>query len=77
MRRDDEADEPHVVVERQPADALVALGVERQAVEHDRVRVGREVAVGDHHALGRRRAPRRELEEREIVAGDRHFEGDR
>jgi hypothetical protein len=66
-RRDHEADEAHVVVERQPRDAAI-LGRRAQPVEHDRVAVHAQVLVRDHHALGPRGRARGELEEREILA---------
>ena len=70
-RADDEADEPHVVEEREPAHALVDGRVLPEAVDHEALAVRGEVRVRDHHALRTRRAARRELEEREIVRVNR------
>ena len=50
QRREHEADEPHVVVERQPRDADVAL-VHVQAVVRDALHVRHEVRVREHHAF--------------------------
>ena len=52
--------------EREPAHALVDRRVAVQAVEHEGRGVRGEVAVGDHHALGARGAPARELQEGEV-----------
>ena len=68
QRRQHLADEPHVVVQRQPAHAHVTRG-DLQAVLHDRARVGGEVAVAHDHALGRAGGARGELQEAGVVGG--------
>ncbi len=70
------ADEPHVVVQRQPAHA--ELRILRSVVRHqrpERVDLGEHRAVRQRHRLRVHRAPRRELHQRERArvgrAGDR------
>ena len=65
-RRDDEADQAHVVEEGQPAHAAVLL-VALQALAHDGVGVVREVAVRDDDALGHAGRARGELDEAGVV----------
>ena len=62
-RGEHEADEPHVVVERQPAHALVAAAVGLQPVQDDGLGVGLQAPVGDDHALGRGGGAAGELQE--------------
>ncbi len=66
-RAEDEADQPHVVVEGQPAHAdVVVVAVEARGAEEG-AGVGDQVPVGDHHALGLAGRAAGELEEAEIV----------
>ena len=58
------ADQPHVVVERQPAHAHV-VGADRDRLA-DRADVRQEVGVGEEHALGIAGAPRRVLDQRGV-----------
>ena len=67
--RQHEADETHVVIERQPGHADV-LVVALQALEHEGVDVRGQVAVRERDALGARRGAAGELEERDVVEGN-------
>ena len=64
-----EADQPHVVRERHPAERNVLLA------EPGRLRrafgIGQDVAVGQHHALGLAGGARRELDERRLPGHER------
>ena len=67
------ADQPHVVVERQPAHEHVpGRGSHRRAHGAD---VGQQVGVAQHHALGIARAARRVLQQRQLVGGPRREAG--
>ena len=68
-RREHEADEAHVVIERQPRDADVVRPA-AQTVLHDALDVRGEVRVGERDALRPRRRPARELEEGDVVEPD-------
>ena len=67
---DHEANEAHVVVERQPAHAEIDVGVCMDAVVDDRAAVGDERAVGHDHALGIRGRARGVLQKCNVVGCD-------
>ena len=67
-RLEDVADQPHVVVERQPADDHRLPRLREGAADH--LLVVQEVRVADHHPLGGRRRARGVLQEGEGVAVD-------
>ena len=65
QRRQRAADQPHVVIQRQPADHHV-VGVVRERVA-DAALVGDDVAVAHHHAARRAGRARGVLQERDLV----------
>ncbi len=68
---DDEADEAHVMVERQPTDGLVAVARHHlQGFVDDAPRVGHQARVRDHDALRVRGGPRRVLKEGQVGGND-------
>jgi hypothetical protein len=72
-RHQDAADQPHVVVGRQPAhrrDVLAGLFVEAEDLTEDR-RVVQQVVVSHHHALRRTGGARRVLQERCLLPAAR------
>ena len=64
---DDEPDQPHVVVQRQPRHGDVVRAVGAQSVTHDGRAVRCQASVRHHHSLGERGAAGRELEEGHLV----------
>ena len=60
-------DEPHIVVERQPAQGRIGGRGAEPGRPVDRVDVGREAPVGEHDALRDCRRSRGELHERDVV----------
>ncbi len=67
-RLEDAADQPHVVVHRQPADVGRRLVVAADAADH--LLVGEQAAVGDHHPLGQRGRSRGVLQEGQRLRAD-------
>ncbi len=67
QRLEDAADQPHVVVWRQPDDRARLRRIAAEALDDGEV--VEEVAVADHHPLGRGRGTRGVLEEGQRVAG--------
>jgi hypothetical protein len=65
QRREDPADQSHVVIGRQPADALGAGWLPEGPP--DGVEIRHEIAMGHHHASGLGRGARGVLQERQIV----------
>ena len=69
QRGQQEADQPHVMIERQPGHGAV-LGHDLKPVAGDGHRVGHQGTVGDHHPGREPRAAGRELDISEVVGAD-------